>query len=97
MLAPQYTLRRLLAIVTMAGFACLVLAAATRGRHLWAVATLVAMMGLGLTVLLQAVLFGITRVLGLSIERRKKLRANVDDKAQGWPSLGFNEPSQNAR
>ena len=77
MLAPQYTLRKLLAIVMMAGFAYLIVAAATRGR-LWAVATLIAMLGLSLTVLLQAVMFGIARLLQSAMAGRNKLKAKVD-------------------
>lgn len=78
MLTPQYSLRSLLALVTIAGFGCLIVAIATRAGQLWAVATLIAMMGLGLTVVLQAFLFGIARVAGLAIDRRKKLRPKVD-------------------
>jgi hypothetical protein len=77
MLAPQYTLRKLLAVVTMAGFAYLIVPAAIQGR-LWAVATLIAMLGLSLTVLLQAVMFGIARLLESAIASRNKLRAKGD-------------------
>jgi hypothetical protein len=77
MLAPQYTLRKLLAVVTIAGFAYLIVAAATRGR-LWAVAILIAMLGLSLTILLQAVMFGIARLVVAAMASLKKLRANVE-------------------
>jgi hypothetical protein len=76
MLAPQYSLRKLLAAVVLVGLACLLLPNATRG-HIWAIAMLAALMGLGVLMTVQALLFGIAQLdlVYLDVlERRKKLR-----------------------
>ena len=70
MLAPQYSLRRLLALVTASGFGCLVLALAVRGQ-MWAVAIAIGMLGLVVTILVCGLLFAVTRLLGLAFGRRK--------------------------
>jgi hypothetical protein len=76
MLAPQYSLRKLLALVTLAGFAYLVLAVAVQ-QNLWAVALLITMFGLGVTILLQAILFGIAQLVGAQLRRRQRRRMNA--------------------
>ena len=71
MLAPQFTLRRLLALVTASGFVCLILAAAVRGQ-LWAVAVVIALVALVVTILVHAALFVATRAVALALDYGKR-------------------------
>jgi hypothetical protein len=70
MLAPQFSLRRLLALVTLSGFVCLIVAAALRGQ-MWAVAVVIALLGLAVTIFVHGVLFVVTRGIGAALDRRK--------------------------
>jgi hypothetical protein len=72
MLAPQYTLRRLLAIVTLSAFVCLVVAAAIQG-HLWAAAVALALAGLAVMMMVYGLLFILVRGIGALLDRRKQL------------------------
>jgi hypothetical protein len=76
MLAPQYSLRRLLALVTLSALACLVLAAAIWG-HLWAVAAAITMLGLVVTIAVHGLSFLLIRAIGLVIDRRKQSRVTA--------------------
>jgi hypothetical protein len=69
MLAPQYSLRRLLALVALSAVACLIVAAATRG-HVWAAAVVIALFGLVVTMLVQGLLFIVARGVGMLLQRR---------------------------
>jgi hypothetical protein len=71
MLAPQFSLRRLLALVTFSGFVCLVVAAAVKG-HMWAVAVVIALSGLVVTIFVHGLLFVLTRGIGAALDRRKR-------------------------
>ena len=64
MLAPQFTLRRLLIWVAVAAVVCLIAGAGARGG-LWAVAILVALAGLALALAVYAALYGAIRSLVL--------------------------------
>jgi hypothetical protein len=70
MLAPQFSLRRLLAVVTLCGFVCLIVAAAVQGQ-MWAEAVVIALVGLVATIVVHGVLFVVTRGIGLAFDRRK--------------------------
>jgi hypothetical protein len=69
MLAPQFTLRRLLAWVTLCAFVCLILAAAARGR-LWAAGIVVALAGGLIMMGLFAATFGVVKLLGTARDAR---------------------------
>ncbi len=73
MLAPQYSLRRLLAAVTLSAFVCLIVAAASWGK-MWAVAVALALLGLLILLLVHGVLFVLVRVVGLLLDRRRQGR-----------------------
>jgi hypothetical protein len=68
MLAPQYSLRRLLAWVTLSAFVCLIVAAAARGQ-LWAAGLLVALAGFALTLAIHGATFAIIRVAAAARSR----------------------------
>jgi hypothetical protein len=78
MLAPQYSLRRLLALVTLSALACLVFAAAIWG-HLWAAAAAIAMLGLVVTIAVHGLSFLLIRAIGFVIDRRKQSRIAAAD------------------
>lgn len=78
MLAPQYSLRRLLVLVAFSGLACLVFAAAIWG-HLWAVAAAITMLGLVVTIAVHGLSFLLIRAIGLVIDRRKQSRIATAD------------------
>ncbi len=69
MLAPQYSLRRLLALVAMSAVACLMVAAATRGQ-VWATAVVIALLGFVVTMIVQGLLFILARGFGMLLARR---------------------------
>ncbi len=63
MLAPQFSLRRLLAWVTVSAFLCLIVAAAARGQ-LWAAGVLVGLAGLVVVLAVHGLLFVGIRLVG---------------------------------
>ena len=63
MLAPQFSLRRLLAWVTASAFVCLIVAAAVRGR-MWAAGVVVALVGLVIIMMVHALTFEMITLLG---------------------------------
>jgi hypothetical protein len=69
MLLPAYSLRRLLLVVTLSGLLCLVPAMAARG-YLWAIAAATALVAAIVLVVIQGVLFLVTRALGSALARR---------------------------
>ncbi len=71
MLAPQFSLRWLIAAVTMSGLVCVVVAAAARG-HLWAFAVTVGLVQLAAILVLHAAAYAILRPLGVLLARRKR-------------------------
>jgi fatty acid desaturase len=71
MLAPQYSLRRLLALVTLSGFGCLIVAMAMWG-HLWAWALVIALLGLAVTICVHALVYAVSRLIGEALHRRKQ-------------------------
>lgn len=73
MLAPQYSLRRLLELVTLSGFFCLIAAAGMRG-HLLAAGFAVALFGLVVVMFVCGMLFAILSCLGWAIDRRGRSR-----------------------
>ena len=70
MLAPQYSLRRLLALVTVCAFGCLIFAAAISGQ-LWAVAVSLAMGGVVVLLLVYGLTFAVVRGIGIALDRRR--------------------------
>ena len=74
MLAPQYSLRKLLAAVAVSGVVCLIVAAANWGK-LWAVAVALALFGLVILMLVHAVVFVLVWTLGTVIDRRRQAAA----------------------
>jgi len=62
MLAPQFTLRRLLGAVTASAVVCFAIGFAARG-YLWAVAVAIALLGLALMLGLYAVVFLVMQLL----------------------------------
>ena len=76
MLAPQFSLRRLLAWVTASAFVCLIGAAAARGQ-LWAAGVLIALGGAVAVMLVHGATFGVVKLLGAAREsgRRSKGQA----------------------
>jgi len=73
MLAPQYSLRRLLGLVTVSGFCCLIAAAGLRG-HLLAAGFAVALLGLAVTMFVFGLLFALLSCLGWLIGRHQRTR-----------------------
>jgi hypothetical protein len=71
MLAPQFTLRRLLALVTLSGFVCLMVAAAMSGR-MWAISVVIALLGLVVTILVHSLLFVATWGIAAAMDRGKR-------------------------
>ncbi|REK08937.1 MAG: hypothetical protein DWQ37_18905 [Planctomycetota bacterium] len=68
MLTPQFSLRRLLFVVTVCAVLCLVPAVATRG-YVWAIAAAFAMAGIGVLFAIQALLYVVSRGLGAALSR----------------------------
>lgn len=68
MLTPQFSLRRLLLLVTLCGVLCLVPAVATRG-YVWATAVAFALAGVGVLLAVQAALFLVSRGLAELVDR----------------------------
>jgi hypothetical protein len=62
MLAPQFSLRRLLAWVTASGFLCLIAAAAARGK-LWAAGIVIAIIGMAVLLAVHAAMYGVVRAI----------------------------------
>jgi hypothetical protein len=77
MSAPQYSLRRLLALVALCAVACLIVAAATRG-HVWAMAVVIALLGFVVTMLVQALLFVLAGGLGVLLTRHAARRKTAE-------------------
>jgi hypothetical protein len=73
MLAPQYSLRRLLAVVTLSGFVCLIVGAAFWGK-MWGVAAVLALVGFVVLMMVHGALFVLVRVLGLVLDRQRQAR-----------------------
>lgn len=71
MLAPQFSLRRLLAWVTLSAFVCLIGAAAARGQ-LWAAGISIGLAGLAVTLAVQGVAYGLIRLISLARDRRSR-------------------------
>ncbi|MEX2113827.1 MAG: hypothetical protein WD845_11615 [Pirellulales bacterium] len=71
MLAPQFSLRRLLAWVSFSALVCLIGAAAARGQ-LWAVAALVGLFGLSVVLMVHGLTYGLLRLLGTLRDRRSR-------------------------
>jgi hypothetical protein len=76
MLAPQYSLRRLLALVTLSGFVCLIVAAAAQGR-LWGVAVAISMCGFAVTIVVYAASYLLIRLVGGVSDRRQQRPTNT--------------------
>ena len=74
MLAPQFSLRRLLAWVTASAFVCLIVAAAARGQ-LWAAGVLIALLGLAVMIAVHGVTFGLLCIVGAVRDRIQGGRA----------------------
>ena len=70
MLTPQFTLRRLLLIVTVCAVLSLVPTVAARG-YLWAVALAMALLGAAVLAAVSAAGFVITRGLAVLVERNQ--------------------------
>jgi hypothetical protein len=68
MLAPQFSLRRLIAWVTLSGCVCLIVAAAARGQF-WAAAVSIGLLELTVTFILYGLVFIVIR--GFSILRQR--------------------------
>ena len=81
MLAPQFSLRRLLAWVTASAFVCLIVAAAARGR-MWAAGVVVALAGLIVVMVVHALTFELIMLLGRirdgGRKRRQRASAGAD-------------------
>ena len=75
MLAPQYSLRRLLGLVTLSGFFCLIAAAGMRG-HLLAAGFAIAIFGLVVAMLVYGMSFVLLSCLGWAIDRRNRSRGS---------------------
>lgn len=73
MLAPQYSLRRLLAWVTVSAFVCLIAAAAARGQ-IWAVAFLVALFGFVVLLVVHSMAYLLLGLVSLVRDRRRGAR-----------------------
>lgn len=73
MLAPQFSLRRLLAWVSISAFLCLIVAAAARAQ-LWAVACLIGLFGLCVVLLLHGATYGLLKFVGAARDRRLRAR-----------------------
>lgn len=76
MLAPQFSLRRLLAWVTLSAFVCLIGAAAARGQ-IWAVAFLVALFGFVVLLVVHSGAFLLLRLVGTVRDRIRAARASA--------------------
>lgn len=72
MLAPQFTLRRLLGVVSVCAVACCALGFAARG-HLWAVAIGMALLGLVVMMGCYVLVYMAMRLLGAAVGRRRRL------------------------
>jgi hypothetical protein len=77
MLMPSYSLRRLLAFVTLSGVLCLVPAMAARG-YLWAIVASVALVAAAVLAAIQALLFLLTRAVGSALGGREQTSAPTD-------------------
>lgn len=73
MLAPQFTLRRLLGAVSLCAVACCALGFAARGQ-LWALAIAMALMGLVVMLSCYVLVYVVMRMLGATIGRRRRTR-----------------------
>jgi hypothetical protein len=71
MLAPQYSLRRLIGWVTLSGCVCLIVAAAARGQ-MWAAAVSIGLFELIVMFALYGLAFVVIRGLSVLRQRRKQ-------------------------
>ncbi len=76
MLTPQFSLRRLLLIVTVSAVLCLIPALATRG-YLWGVGLALALAGALVLAGLQILLFALSRVVAVYVEKQQARAARV--------------------
>lgn len=76
MLTPQFSLRRLLLIVTVSAVLCLIPAVATRG-YLWGVGLALALGGEFVLAGIQVLLFAMSRVVGVYVEKQQARAAEV--------------------
>jgi hypothetical protein len=76
MLAPQFSLRRLLLWVTFSAFLCLIAAAAARGQA-WAVGVLVAVVGLVILLVVCAALYGVVKLMSGLLDRIQGSRGKL--------------------
>ncbi len=83
MLAPQFSLRRLLIWVSFSALVCLIAAAAARGQ-LWAVSVLVGILGLFVILVVHGLSFGLLKLLGATRDRRLR-GARVDTAVETTP------------
>ena len=75
MLAPQFSLKRLLAWVTLSAFVCLIVAAAANGQMV-AAAVLVALAGLVIMLAVHGLLYGLVKFLSLLRDGRRRRVTN---------------------
>jgi hypothetical protein len=73
MLAPQFTLRRLLGVVSICALACCALGFAARGQ-LWAVAVAMALFGFVVMMGCYVLVYTVVRLMGMVVERRRHAR-----------------------
>jgi hypothetical protein len=73
MLAPQFSLRRLLSWVTISAFVCLIVAAAARGR-LWAAGVMIGLAAMALILALHGLAFTIVKVIAAVRDRGRRPR-----------------------
>ncbi len=83
MLAPQFSLRRLLAWVSFSALVCLIGAAAARGQ-LWAIAVLVGLFGLAVVLAVHGVTYGLLKLL-LNLRDRRPRRTDAAASAESAP------------
>ncbi len=83
MLAPQFSLRRLLIWVSFSALVCLIVAAAARGQ-LWAVSALIGLLGLAIVLVLHGLSFALLKMLGAARDRRLH-GAGADTRVEAAP------------
>jgi hypothetical protein len=83
MLAPQFSLRRLLTWVSFSALVCLIAAAAARGQ-LWAVSVLIGLLGLIVIIAVHGVSYGLLKMAGAARDRRQR-GAQEDTTSEATP------------
>ena len=71
MLTPQYSLRRLLILVTLSAIACLVVGLAARGS-IWALAVSMGLLGGGVLVIIQGLTYLAVRMFAAVLDNLPK-------------------------